>query len=197
MAPQYDAPPRAVLLEQVMALYYLRNRTVEDVPDVGGGIQTPLGFAGFCIFEALKVYGRAGALSSVHPGEACHPAAPNCASTAPVGTKRFKKDEAIRSELVPINFAAFHKLIDGAICGVRLVRCDGVWRKEYFAYALDPPRRPAQAATTTRREPEHRTRLQCARSDLSVRVGEEDSQGGNRTVRASRPSRCASANDPV
>jgi hypothetical protein len=33
-------------------------------------IWIPLRFAGFCIFEALEVYARAGALGSVHPGEA-------------------------------------------------------------------------------------------------------------------------------
>jgi hypothetical protein len=59
-------------------------------------------------------------------------------------------------ELVPINFAAFCKLIDGAICGGQVVSCDEVWRREYFTSAFDPPRRldawqaGAQAATTIR-----------------------------------------------
>jgi hypothetical protein len=48
-------------------------------------------------------------------------------------------------ELVPINFAAFRKLIDGAICGVQVVSCDGLWRKEYFTYNFDPPQRPASS----------------------------------------------------
>jgi hypothetical protein len=45
-------------------------------------------------------------------------------------------------ELVPINFATFRKLIDGAICSVWVVSCDGVGRKEYFTYKFDPPQRP-------------------------------------------------------
>jgi hypothetical protein len=63
-------------------------------------------------------------------------------------------------ELVPINFAAFRKLIDGAICGVRAVSCDGVWPKEYFTYKFAPSTvacplaGPALAATTTGREPD-------------------------------------------
>ena len=86
-----------------------------------GSSWTPLSFAGFYIFEALEVYAGAGALGSVHPGEAggglhCDPAAATCASTG----------HGVR------------KLIDGAICGVRVVSCDGVWRKE-----CDPPQRPA------------------------------------------------------
>jgi hypothetical protein len=34
------------------------------------------------------------------------------------------------------------ELADKTICGVPLVRRDGVWREEYFTYRFDPPRRP-------------------------------------------------------
>ena len=53
-------------------------------------------------------------------------------------------------ELVPINSAAFRKLIDGAICGVRVVSCDGVRHREYYAYAFDPPQRPDARASGPR-----------------------------------------------
>ena len=90
-----------------------------------GSSEIPLSFAGFCIFETLEVYGRAGALGSVHPGEA----GGGLALRPHSGHLRINCARRER-ELVPINFAAFCKLIDGAICGMRVVSCDGVWRKE-------------------------------------------------------------------
>jgi hypothetical protein len=119
-----------------------------------GSSEIPLSFAGFCIFEALEVYGQAGALGSVHTGEAggglaLRPRSGhlriNCARRERNSLKKTTPCVQLggNGELVPINFAAFRKLIDGAICGVRVVSCDRVWRKEYFTYKFDPPQRPA------------------------------------------------------
>ena len=78
-----------------------------------------------------------GALGSVHPSEAggglaLRPRSGhlriNCARREPKFLKKTRPFVQLggNGELVPINFAAFRKLIDGAICGVRVVSCDGV-----------------------------------------------------------------------
>jgi hypothetical protein len=41
-----------------------------------------------------------------------------------------------------VNWSDMRELADKTICGVPLVRRDGVWREEYFTYRFDPPRRP-------------------------------------------------------
>jgi hypothetical protein len=45
-------------------------------------------------------------------------------------------------EPVAVNWSDMRELADKTICGVPLVRRDGVWREEYFTYRFDPPRRP-------------------------------------------------------
>jgi hypothetical protein len=44
--------------------------------------------------------------------------------------------------LSPVNFATFRQLIDKNVAAVRVVNCEGVWRKEYYAFAFDPPPGP-------------------------------------------------------
>ena len=117
------------------------NRSGHQLGVENGSSWIPLSFAGFYIFEALEVYGRAGALGSVHPGEARGRLAlrsrsghlrVNCARRERNVLKKTRPFVQLggNGKLVPINFAAFRKLIDGAICGMRVVSCDGVWRKE-------------------------------------------------------------------
>jgi hypothetical protein len=43
---------------------------------------------------------------------------------------------------LPVNFADFCSLVDRRICGVRAVRRDGGWWKEYFSYRFPPAARP-------------------------------------------------------
>jgi hypothetical protein len=43
--------------------------------------------------------------------------------------------------LSPVNLAVLRNLIDKHVAAVRVVNRNGVWEREYYAYAFDPPRR--------------------------------------------------------
>jgi hypothetical protein len=89
---------------------------------------------------------RAGALGSVHPGEAggarhSTQQRPPAHQLRTAGTKLSKERrghsfnsaemESLSGELVPINFAGLPQAYRWGDL-MRVVSCDGVWRKEYF-----------------------------------------------------------------
>jgi hypothetical protein len=58
-------------------------------------------------------------------------------------------------EIVAVNFADFRKLIDKAICGVRLARRGTKCQREFFTYEFAPPQRPDASKSGPRPPPDN------------------------------------------
>lgn len=57
-------------------------------------------------------------------------------------------------ELTQVNFADFCNIIDQRLCGVRAVRREGGWWKEYFSYRFPPAAGPDHTRGGLRPEPD-------------------------------------------
>ena len=125
------------------------NRSGHQLGVKDGSIMIPVGFAGFCIFEALEIYGQAGALDSVHPGQ------------------------ADRASLPPqLHHHQGHDLRPGR-----------AWHCDPAAATCTSTAHAGRNHNPTRTRVTHATPICSIR--FIVRAGEEDSQGGSRTVGAS------------
>jgi hypothetical protein len=107
------------------------------------------------------------------------------ADTIAVALPLFNRDGSLvrldsAGQLVPINFAAFRKLVDKHVCGERLVQRGSGWQREYFTYQFNTPWRPDPAAAGPRlppdeREPDETVLDRIYRSELAMRLPRAES----------------------